>query len=518
MGFVQRFERKLEGAVDDAFARVFGGKIMPAEVETALRREAEDGIREQNGHGLVPNHYVLTVSDSDEQNLTSDTELSLRSFAKHLAGYIEDQGWQTYGDVSVELQSSPTLHTGQFRAHSMVDPDAGSSAVAEPPPAQPMRTGAPPMPHQDRPDAREQDGPLPSERYQPRGQGRLSDSPVPGEHERRIGRPDPVGPAAREYRQFDDEPAGADPYADPYADDHASGYPDRPGYEYDSPAQDERGRPPYAYASFDHAPQGPPPGEPGFPDRAQQDIPPEGRPRPGYGQPGQIADPQGFDPDYDQRRYGQYGYARPGYDPQEYGDEGYGRQGYSEQGYGGQGYESQDFAGPAYAEPGYGGPAQDQNPYGQPRYDQPGYYPQGSYPQGPYPQGPYPPQGYEAGYEPGYEPGYGQSGYDQSGYGAWSQPLAQGVRLVLDDGSGRTFDLRNGSNVLGRGQAAQFRIPDTGVSRRHAAIEWDGVVALLIDLQSTNGTVVNGNPIREWQLAHGDIIRIGHTDIAVQFR
>src|SRR5699024_2850122 len=113
--------------VDDAFARVFGGKIMPAEVEAALRREASDGLRVQGGRSVVPNHYVLTVSDSDEQNLTADAELTLRSFATHLAGYIDDQGWQTYGDVSVELQSSPNLHTGQFRARSALDPDAGSS-------------------------------------------------------------------------------------------------------------------------------------------------------------------------------------------------------------------------------------------------------------------------------------------------------------------------------------------------------------------------------------------------------
>ena len=84
------------------------------------------------------------------------------------------------------------------------------------------------------------------------------------------------------------------------------------------------------------------------------------------------------------------------------------------------------------------------------------------------------------------------------------------VTLQLDDGSGRTYQLREGANVIGRGQDAQFRLPDTGVSRRHLEIRWDGQVALLSDLNSTNGTTVNNAPVQEWQLADGDVIRLGH--------
>jgi pSer/pThr/pTyr-binding forkhead associated (FHA) protein len=87
--------------------------------------------------------------------------------------------------------------------------------------------------------------------------------------------------------------------------------------------------------------------------------------------------------------------------------------------------------------------------------------------------------------------------------------------LQLDDGSGRTYQLREGANIIGRGQDAQFRLPDTGVSRRHLEIRWDGRVALLSDLNSTNGTTVNNAPVQEWQLADGDVIRLGHSEIVV---
>jgi pSer/pThr/pTyr-binding forkhead associated (FHA) protein len=89
------------------------------------------------------------------------------------------------------------------------------------------------------------------------------------------------------------------------------------------------------------------------------------------------------------------------------------------------------------------------------------------------------------------------------------------VTLQLDDGSGRTYQLREGANVIGRGQDAQFRLPDTGVSRRHLEIRWDGQTAMLQDLNSTNGTTVNNAPVQEWQLADGDIIRLGHSEIVV---
>lgn len=91
------------------------------------------------------------------------------------------------------------------------------------------------------------------------------------------------------------------------------------------------------------------------------------------------------------------------------------------------------------------------------------------------------------------------------------------VTLTLHDGSNRTYELRKGSNIIGRGNGVDLRIPDTGVSRQHADITWDGYDAVLTDLQSTNGTSVNGTPIENWLLASGDVISLGHSEIGVEF-
>jgi len=190
----------------------------------------------------------------------------------------------------------------------------------------------------------------------------------------------------------------------------------------------------------------------------------------GYGQ--QTYAPQASG--YDQSRRGGYEQGEP---------EGYGQQGGHQQGYGQQGGYDQGYGQQAYGQP-YAQP-------GQPGYDQ--GYQQGGYQQSPYDQG-----------------GYAQQGYGQPGYG---QQQATSASLSLDDGSGRTYDLTPGTHVIGRGQDSSFRLPDTGVSRRHLEINWDGQTATLSDLGSTNGTTVNGNPVQTWQLGDGDVIRVGHSSL-----
>lgn len=75
--------------------------------------------------------------------------------------------------------------------------------------------------------------------------------------------------------------------------------------------------------------------------------------------------------------------------------------------------------------------------------------------------------------------------------------------------------LNPGTTLVGRGDDVDFRVPDTGVSRHHAKIEWNGAVATLTDLNSTNGTAVNGIRISQWQLAHGDEIIMGHSHFII---
>lgn len=90
------------------------------------------------------------------------------------------------------------------------------------------------------------------------------------------------------------------------------------------------------------------------------------------------------------------------------------------------------------------------------------------------------------------------------------------ITLMLQDGSSRTYSVKEGSNIIGRSSEADLRLPDTGVSREHAEITWNGEDAVLVDLQSTNGTTVNDIPVDNWMLADGDVISLGHSVIEVR--
>lgn len=96
------------------------------------------------------------------------------------------------------------------------------------------------------------------------------------------------------------------------------------------------------------------------------------------------------------------------------------------------------------------------------------------------------------------------------------KPAGPTVTLLLQDDSSRTYLVREGSNIIGRSNDADLRLPDTGVSRQHVEITWDGRDAILVDLKSTNGTTVNDTPVDNWLLADGDVITVGHSNIEVR--
>jgi Protein of unknown function (DUF3662)/FHA domain len=327
VGKVQRFERRLQGMVGDAFARVFGGSVVPQEVAQALQREADDNARPlAGGRVLAPNRYTVTLGASDHDRLAGDEQRVIRMLKGCIQNHLAEQAWDVYGDVVVALKRSETLHTGQFRTSSSVDPDT----------PQPRTAG---------------------DRAMSQQQGEPAGDAQGGQY-----RHDIASGAAPDYGQ----PSGYDFPDSRYVQDSSSPYAQGQSHQYD---YDQGG----GY-------------QPG--DR-----------HPGY---------QHYDENYEQT-YARYGGGQQGY------------------------------------------------------------------------------------------------GYDQGDYRQLS------ASLILDDGSNRYHQLIVGSTVVGRGQDAQFRLPDTGVSRRHLEVIWDGQTATLADLGSTNGTTVNGTPVQTWQLVDGDVVRVGQS-------
>jgi hypothetical protein len=86
--------------------------------------------------------------------------------------------------------------------------------------------------------------------------------------------------------------------------------------------------------------------------------------------------------------------------------------------------------------------------------------------------------------------------------------------LVLADG--RSVPLTQPEATIGRLPECDVVVDDAGASRQHARIRRTEGGFVLVDLGSTNGTLVNDAPIQEHVLEHGDRITIGET--VLEFR
>jgi Nif-specific regulatory protein len=84
-------------------------------------------------------------------------------------------------------------------------------------------------------------------------------------------------------------------------------------------------------------------------------------------------------------------------------------------------------------------------------------------------------------------------------------------RLIAIAGplKGTTIPLTDIEMIIGRDTGNTVAINDPLVSRRHCSIRNSGALVHLSDLESLNGTFVNGVPAREKQLEHGDRIKVG---------
>jgi hypothetical protein len=100
-------------------------------------------------------------------------------------------------------------------------------------------------------------------------------------------------------------------------------------------------------------------------------------------------------------------------------------------------------------------------------------------------------------------------------------PRPAGPVQVMVEVNGRPRPVNPPGVVIGRGTDADIQVNDPGVSRRHAEIRLmpegpAGVRVVVVDLGSTNGTLVNGRRTSESELTDGSTIKIGTTELTLR--
>jgi hypothetical protein len=121
LGVLQRFERRLEGMVEGAFARAFKSELQPVEVASAVQREMDDRAAiVAQGRTLVPNDFVVELADSDHDRLNVYAESLGVELANLARDYAKEQGYSFVGPVRMRFEGVGDLTTGTFRIRSGV--------------------------------------------------------------------------------------------------------------------------------------------------------------------------------------------------------------------------------------------------------------------------------------------------------------------------------------------------------------------------------------------------------------
>lgn len=91
-------------------------------------------------------------------------------------------------------------------------------------------------------------------------------------------------------------------------------------------------------------------------------------------------------------------------------------------------------------------------------------------------------------------------------------------RLVLlsEGHTGRAYELKTDTTTVGRVSDNAFEIPEASVSSHHAQLILRGSEVLVKDLDSTNGTFINGERVTEAVLKPGQILRLGTIEMRLE--
>ena len=79
--------------------------------------------------------------------------------------------------------------------------------------------------------------------------------------------------------------------------------------------------------------------------------------------------------------------------------------------------------------------------------------------------------------------------------------------------AGKTFDLSGPEITVGRVEDNKIQIEHASISGHHAVLKLDAQDYVIKDLESTNGTRINGEKISQQKLRRNDVLRLGNIEM-----
>lgn len=136
MGFLDKVEKSIEGAVNGVFARAFRGEVEPVEIAGRLQRELDSEAQIlTRDKKLVPNDFTITLSSHDYEHLVPYTKTLNAEIVPALRDHATERRYVFNGPIHIRYELNDTLPTGRFeiRSGSVSGEEAESTAVRRTP-------------------------------------------------------------------------------------------------------------------------------------------------------------------------------------------------------------------------------------------------------------------------------------------------------------------------------------------------------------------------------------------------
>jgi FhaA, N-terminal domain/FHA domain len=131
---LQRFERRLERLVEGGFGKAFRSGLQPVEIGRRLVREMDVGRTLGVRGTIVPNDFVVSVSEADFERFEGFRETLVSELCETARDQARESGYHFTGPVRVALALDPGARTGDLviEASIIAGPAGANGALVLP--------------------------------------------------------------------------------------------------------------------------------------------------------------------------------------------------------------------------------------------------------------------------------------------------------------------------------------------------------------------------------------------------
>src|SRR5690625_2792263 len=132
MGALDRFEKKVENAVNSVFAKAFRSEIKPVEIASAIRRTMDDqAAAVSRDRTVVPNEFTVHLSPADHERVEAwGAEALAEEMVATATEHADGQRYAFVGSVRIRFETDESASTGRLGVDAATRRGATAPATA----------------------------------------------------------------------------------------------------------------------------------------------------------------------------------------------------------------------------------------------------------------------------------------------------------------------------------------------------------------------------------------------------